>query len=205
MAAAGTDTLNIGTGLLGGANTLDLTDQSKNSGIFAGSKFTNFEAFTGVDATGGFTGASFVFRGTGLAEGITGSALADDLNPAAGNDIIDGGRGNDTLTGGKGKDHFLFDTLLNALTNVDTITDFSSKDTIELDGAIFKALTKTGTLKNSFFHIGKKAHDGNDHIIYNAKNGALSYDADGKGGAAQIQFATLTHKPDLTHSDFLVA
>ena len=205
---AGKDTLNIGTGLLGGANTLDLTDQSKNSGIFAGSKFTNFEAFTGVDATGGFTGASFVFRGTGLAESITGSALADNLNPAGGNDIIDGGRGNDTLTGGKGKDHFLFNSLLNPLVplnNVDAITDFSSKDTIDLDNAVFAALTKTGVLKGKFFHIGSKAADKDDYVLYNNKTGVLSYDADGKKhGAAPVAFAQIDDHLKLTHADFLV-
>lgn len=204
---AGSDTLDLGRALPGGANILDLVNQANNTGIFAGSRFAHFEAFTGANVFSVLGVASFVFKGGDLGESVTGTYLADDLSGNGGNDLLDGGRGNDTLSGGKGKDHFRFDALLNPsvpLNNVDTIADFSSKDTIELDNAIFKALSKTGTLKDKFFHEGKKAHDGNDHIIYNAKTGALFYDADGKGDAAQIQFATLAHKPDVGHSDFLV-
>ena len=203
---AGSDTLDLGATLPNGANTLDLANQANNTGIFAGSRFAHFEAFTGANVFSVLGDASFVFKGSSSAESATGTYLADDLSGNGGNDLLAGGRGNDTLSGGKGKDHFIFDAFLSPLNGVDTISDFSSKDTIELDNAVFKALTKTGTLKDKFFHEGKKAHDGNDHIIYNTKTGALFYDADGNkhGGVAQVQFATLAHKPDVGHSDFLV-
>ena len=54
-----------------------------------------------------------------------------------------------------------------------------------------------------WFFIGKKAHDGNDTIIYNAKNGKLFYD-DGQGGHAKVQFALLDKHLDLHNSDFIV-
>jgi Ca2+-binding RTX toxin-like protein len=49
------------------------------------------------------------------------------------------------------------------------------------------------------------AHDADDRIVYNTATGALYYDADGIGGEAAIQFATLSGSPDhLTAADFAV-
>ena len=88
-------------------------------------------------------------------------------------------------------------------TNVDTILDFEHKvDDIALSQAIFTAIGTT--LSKGEFFIGSKAHDGNDHIIYNAKNGKLFYDDDGKGGDAKIQFALLDDHLKLNHNDFIM-
>lgn len=46
--------------------------------------------------------------------------------------------------------------------------------------------------------------DADDHIIYNDVTGALSFDVDGTGAAAAVQFATLSAGLALTNSDFLV-
>ena len=62
---------------------------------------------------------------------------------------------------------------------------------------------EVGDLKGKYFHEGKKAADGNDHIIYH--DGTLSYDADGKGGAKQVEFAVLKGAPDISAHDVVVA
>ena len=70
-----------------------------------------------------------------------------------GNDRLYGGAGKDRLNGGAGKDRFVFDTALNASTNVDIITDFKygeDKIKIQLKQSIFAKL-KTGTLNASNF------------------------------------------------------
>ena len=59
-------------------------------------------------------------------------------------------------------------------------------------------------MKGKFFHIGAKAGDASDHIIFDDEKGALFYDPDGKGGAHQVKLATLTGHPHLTHDDFFV-
>jgi len=116
-----------------------------------------------------------------------------------------GGAGNDTLVGGDGNDRYVFDSALNASTNVDRLSDFSvADDTVALDGAVFDALP-AGALASAAFFIGSAAHDADDRLIYNATTGALFYDADGNGGAATaVQFATLGSGLALTNNDFLV-
>jgi Ca2+-binding RTX toxin-like protein len=134
---------------------------------------------------------------------LDGKGGNDTLNGGAGNDKLFGGLGNDILTGGAGKDAFVFDTKLNAQTNVDKITDFSVvDDTIWLDHDIFKELN-TGKLSAANFALNK-ATDADDYIIYNSKTGALYYDADGNGSDAAIKFAQLSAGLSLTSADFLV-
>ncbi|WP_243372899.1 cadherin domain-containing protein [Microvirga solisilvae] len=129
----------------------------------------------------------------------------DVIYGGTGNDFIYGGAGNDVLYGQAGKDVFVFNTALNARSNVDTIKDFSVKDdTIYLENAIFKKLTKTGKLSKDFFTIGPKAKDSKDYIVYNDKTGALSYDADGSGKGGAIKFAQLPTKLKMTYLDFFV-
>ncbi|ESR25656.1 Alkaline phosphatase [Lutibaculum baratangense AMV1] len=128
----------------------------------------------------------------------------DTLNGGAGNDTLYGGDGDDRLIGGLGNDVFVFDTALNAATNVDEITGFVvADDTIWLDDAVFAALS-VGALSASSFRIGAAAADADDHVIYNQATGDLFYDADGAGGAAQIRFATLNTGLTMTAADFMV-
>jgi Ca2+-binding RTX toxin-like protein len=127
----------------------------------------------------------------------TGNELANTIRGNAGANMLDGLAGNDTLFGGAGLDGFRFTTALNKKTNVDHIADFSTTDdTIFLDNAIFTKLKKEGVLKAKFFEKGKKAGDKNDFIVYNKKNGVMTYDENGskKGGA--VKFAVLDGSPD---------
>jgi serralysin len=49
-----------------------------------------------------------------------------------------------------------------------------------------------------------KAQDREDRIVYDRTSGALSYDADGTGAAAQVRIATLGKNLKLAHQDFFV-
>jgi Ca2+-binding RTX toxin-like protein len=134
---------------------------------------------------------------------LKGSKKADILVGGAGNDQLNGGLGRDKLTGGDGADVFVFSTKLKS--NLDRITDFdAATDTIRLSKAVFGQLQK-GSLAAEAFRVGKKALDADDRVLFNAKTGTLSYDADGSGDAhAAITFAQLKAKAALTSADFLV-
>ena len=118
-------------------------------------------------------------------------------------DALVGGLGDDVLFGGGGMDGCLFNTALNAANNIDSIVGYSvADDTIRLDNVIFTTLAD-GALGAPAFFIGAAAHDADDRIIYNSATGAPSFDADGNaGGAALIQFATLSSGLALTSADF---
>ena len=160
-----------------------------------------FHGGAGNDILGG-GGKADTIDGKGGDDFILGGTGNDHLSGGAGKDNIHGGEGSDVLKGGAGPDMFVFDTALGS-DNVDKIQDFKvGQDLIGLDSDIFSAIG--GSLGQGEFTIGTKALDGNDHIIYNASTGALFYDEDGKGGAAQVKFATLHHDLDLHNTSFLI-
>jgi serralysin len=135
---------------------------------------------------------------------LTGNANGNEVRGNNGNNVLNGGNGRDTLTGLGGQDQFLFNTALNAASNVDEISDFNvAADTILLDDAIFTTLT-AGTLAAEQFVTGTAAQDAQDRIVYDSATGALFYDSDGTGAVAAIQFAEVAPGLALTNLDFLV-
>ncbi|MER8381514.1 calcium-binding protein, partial [Mesorhizobium sp. M1399] len=134
---------------------------------------------------------------------LTGNGFAQTVQGNAGSNIINGGGGADILTSNGGNDAFVFNSTLGA-GNIDKVTDFNKvQDKIHLDDAVFAGL-KLGGLSSDAFFAGTTAHDSSDHIIYNSSTGALSFDSDGIGGAAQVQFATLSPGLSLAAGSFLV-
>ncbi|MBN9022870.1 MAG: calcium-binding protein [Rhizobiales bacterium] len=140
---------------------------------------------------------------------IDGGIILDDGNDVFKNKdkgsvdgIISGGKGNDTFVLGTKAEQLLFDSTLDAATNVDTIRNFTSgKDMFLLSQGIFTALSP-GELPATAFVKGKAAVDADDRIIYDKKTGSLYYDADGSGAGAQVQFASLDKNTKLKASDF---
>jgi Ca2+-binding RTX toxin-like protein len=54
------------------------------------------------------------------------------------------------------------------------------------------------------FHKGSSAADAADRIIDDADKGALNYDKDGSGEAAQVQFAKIGKHLNLSFWDFQI-
>jgi Ca2+-binding RTX toxin-like protein len=141
---------------------------------------------------------------------LIGNAGNDTLSGGDGLDTLSGGLGNDKLTGGAKADAFVFDTKLNAKTNVDAISDFTrADDAIYLENLVFKklgsgSLASPAKLNKSFFVTGAKAKDTNDYLVYDKATGALSYDADGSGAGAAVKFAQLKKGASLAYDDFFV-
>ena len=125
---------------------------------------------------------------------------------------LNGGLGNDTLTGGLGQDFFVMNTALGA-NNVDTITDFSTSDYIQLGTNLFRGTADSTRFGNIIFKYGSfvanatgTAMESDDRIIYNTTTGGLSYDADGNGSGSAVLFAILgtTTHPTITASNITV-
>ncbi|MEW6133759.1 MAG: nidogen-like domain-containing protein [Pseudomonadota bacterium] len=188
------------------------TDLVKSSVTEALSANVEKLTLTGTAAANGTgNGLNNVLIGNAAANKLSGVGGADTLNGGGGNDTLLGGTGKDTLTGGAGKDYFVFNTALNATTNVDTIKDFSAvADTIRLENSIFTKLVATGALGAGNYResLTGNAVDANDFILYETDTGKLYYDADGSGAGAKVQFATVyatgTTPADLSAADFVV-
>ncbi|WP_146348403.1 M10 family metallopeptidase C-terminal domain-containing protein [Phaeobacter marinintestinus] len=196
---AGADTMEGGTGndwvqYAGSASgiTVDLTEVA------------GFQSAIGGDADGDvISGFEHVF-GSDHGDDLTGNDTGNVLIGGDGDDMINGGLGTDYLRGDAGADGFMFNTDL--ADNIDTIADFSvGEDTIHLNNAIFSGL-EVGALAASAFtaNLTGEAETSDTRIIYQTDTGNLYYDTDGLGGAAAVQFATLTGTPALTQDDFVV-
>ncbi len=183
-------------------NTADVVDESgtEASGTDTVASSVTFTLGANVENLV-LTGAAKI-NGTGnnLANILVGNSGKNTMNGGGGADTISGGLGKDKLLGKGGKDIFAFADALGPA-NADKVKDFKHKrDKLGLDQDIFAAVgAKVG--KKEFVE-GKKAQDGNDHIIRKGKK--LFYDEDGKGGAKQVLFAKIGKKVDLDHKDFMV-
>jgi cysteinyl-tRNA synthetase, unknown class len=156
--------------------------------------------------------ANLTLTGDSYANTLTGGAGNDKLYGMGGNDKLagnaggdrlDGGKGNDTLIGGSGADTFVFNA--SGSKNFDKITDFEHGiDHLALDHTVFGSAGSVGQLLDSAFWEGTRAHDANDHIIYNSATGAVYFDPDGTGRAAQVQIAVVQLGVHLDHTDFSI-
>ncbi len=213
----GNDVLDGGSGvdlMTGGAgndsyyvdNAADIVDELSDGGAGIDTIYSSIHLNLGWAVVKGVV-ENLTLTGTANINGA-GNALANTIIGNSGNNILYGGGGNDTLTGGAGKDVFVFDTALNATTNVDKITDFSVvDDTISLAKSIFTALGAKGELAASAFvsNLTGLATHTTDRIIYNSSTGSLYYDADGSGAGAAVKFADIGKSLAVSYHDFMVA
>ena len=145
-------------------------------------------------------------RGSG--QSLLGNGLANRIEAGAADDEVNGKTGRDHLTGGAGADSFVFNSALGA-DNLDRIADFAAEDRIVLENSgpgRFNGLALGSLAATAFKDIGPSGGpiDADDRVLYNAATGALFFDADGAGGLARVQFATLSDAPTLTAADIFV-
>jgi hypothetical protein len=142
--------------------------------------------------------------GTGKINGI-GNSLSNSITGNSASNVLNGKTGNDTLTGGGAGDFFVFNTALNATSNVDTITDFQVNiDKIRMDDAIFAQVGTSLTASEFVANKSGTATSSAHNILYDTTDGRLFYDPDGTGAAARVHFATLKAGLALDHLDFVV-
>ncbi|MBB3021710.1 Ca2+-binding RTX toxin-like protein [Microvirga lupini] len=203
----GNDTIRLGTG----ANA---HLQFANSTVYGRGGNDSIHGAFGNDTLYGEAGEDSLWGHSGN-DWIHGGTKNDKVNGGSGNDTINGGLGCDRLSGAAGSDVFVFDSKLGTSTtdrkvNFDRITDFNVKyDSLWLDNAVFKKLgsgnlSDPKQLNKKFFTVSDVANDRNDYLVYNKKTGVLSYDADGSGLKAAVEFAQLKKGLSLTYKDFFI-
>ncbi|KFG69740.1 calcium-binding protein [Microvirga sp. BSC39] len=172
---------------------LVLTPQNTGYGLDVLYQIENVSGGSGADRLTGDGGANV----------LAGNGGKDRLSGGDGDDTLTGGAGNDILTGGAGRDVFVFDAARSK--NVDTIGNYAvADDTIHLQNSVYTKIGASGVLASKAFWSGKKAHDASDRIIYDKGTGALYYDADGTGKAAQIKIGQLTKNLKMSAAEFFV-
>ncbi len=159
-------------------------------------------------------GGDDTIDGLGGADNLTGSAGndslsggdgADTLLGSDGTDTLIGGAGADNLTGGAGTDVFQYNA---SSESADTITDFTSTETIRVALAGFIGLS-AGVLPTTAFLSGAgagAATDAAQRFIYNSTSGVLTFDADGTGIIDAITLLTLSGvtAPTLANTNIVV-
>jgi len=147
----------------------------------------------------------------------TGNTVANIITGNTANNTLSGGAANDTLTGGLGADSFIYNTsaaFATSAVGVDTITDFTigQGDKIVLDKTTFTSISSipgTGfSVASEFAKVTTDALAATSaaDIVYNTATGGLFYNQNGiaAGFGNGGQFLTLTNKPVLTASQFLI-
>ena len=195
--AGGTDDGQVTTEVvgIGNGNAADTV----NLGTEGAYTYSYIKSEAGDDLLTGAGGYDIFLGGSGDDNLVSGDA-ADKIDGDSGSDTINGGLGSDILTGGSQNDAFRFDTVLDASTNVDTITDFAANgtDKIHLDDAIFAGIANvSGKLDSNDFSSlasgGASASVGASvNIIFDQATGNLYYDLDGGSSANRMHFAHVT-------------
>lgn len=152
-----------------------------------------------VDASG-VTANGLRFEGNADDNTFIGTTQDDVFVSNSGDDVLTGGAGADTFVFGKVHEQVVtgdddevqtyVDTAFE-LSGIDFITDFmSGLDKIALNTDMFSSLTVGGfSAGNLVVGSGATAGDVDDYILFDTSTFALSYDADGSGAGAAIQFA----------------
>jgi Ca2+-binding RTX toxin-like protein len=153
-------------------------------------------------ATGG--NGNDVLVGNSVGNVLMGRGGNDSLRGNGDNDTLLGGLGNDTLNGGGANDSFVFNTALNAVTNVDRIIGYVvADDVIKLDNSVFTRLGAPKVLPAGWFRTNSPA-DANDYIIYRPGTGELIYDLNGSRPGQAVLFAVLPTGLAMANTEFMV-
>lgn len=201
----------VSDGRASDTQTLHVTVGDVVNEVLRGTTTSNdLQGADGADRLFGYAGNDTLDGGAGN-DRLYGGLGADTLLGGDGTDRLYGAEGIDTLTGGAGRDLFIFDISPNTAGNADVITDFShaERDKIVLSLADFPGFLQTGAITADQFHAAAgatSAQDAEDRLVFNTGNGALHYDADGVGGTAAVQIATIANfdTAGLAHTDILI-
>jgi Ca2+-binding RTX toxin-like protein len=155
----------------------------------------NLTLLGSADIAGTGNALDNLLLGNGGANLLRGLAGADSLAGGQAGDTLEGGAGADTLAGSGGADRFLW---LSPAEGGDVVTDFRpGDDKLAFAAAGFGGLALITLSQNA-------AARGTAQFVYTKETGVLEWDADGTGGIAAVTIATLSNKPTLAATDFVI-
>jgi VCBS repeat-containing protein len=202
---AGNDTMNGGSGIdtvtyvtaTAGVTVSLATTSAQATGGSGSDQISSVENLTGSNLGDTLTGSS----GANVLSGLDGN---DRLSGGSGADTLIGGLGTDTLTGGADADTFVFNGLNEG---VDTITDFTSADWIQVSRSGFGFTGNAAVLSGSTANGSVNSGNTNGYFFFDnngADAGTLYWDASGNvnGASDAVAFAKL-NTTSLSASDFL--
>ncbi len=175
----------------------DIVTENTNEGIDIIRSSINYTLVLNVE--------QLILTGTTAING-TGNSLNNIITGNGATNTLYGGAGNDTLSGGLGSDVFRFN---GKTEGIDTITDFATGvDKIAISAVGFGGGLVPGIAINANQLLkvtsGSQATNTSQRFIYNSTSGGLYFDADGSGSGAAFQLATLSNKPILGATDFML-
>jgi Ca2+-binding RTX toxin-like protein len=213
----GNDILNYDDTAVGDA---EIFGQTGNDIIDGGIGGDRLEGGSGNDLVTGSADNDFILGGSGNdrlygywheyddksdgVDHIRGEAGNDQLFGQNGGDILAGGPGKDLLVGGAGADSFWFDSAVKA-SNLDTIRDFSSTDGDQIalfTGYFITLLPTEGPLDAEQFHVGAKAAELDDRIVFDPAKDILYFDRNGSLPGRSIAIIKFETDVNLTVNDF---
>ncbi len=114
-------------------DTLTYQVQDSHGAISNGTINVTVRGIADAPARTGTAGADTMAGSNPLDDTLNGAGGNDKLSGLGGTDTLNGGAGDDTLSGGLGVDRFIFTGAFGK----DVVTDFESKDVIQLDHSAF--------------------------------------------------------------------
>jgi Ca2+-binding RTX toxin-like protein len=175
-----------------------IENMSFNGGNYAGyslgtGPYNILSTSGGDDIVAGTSSNDILNGGSGGNDLIFAGASNDTVDGGSGNDLLVGGTGNDTLTGGGGDDRFAFAET--GAANVDTITDYSVRDVIDLSPLLDSQFGPTDNPADF------------TRLVQNGSDVVVQADLDGAANGGNFVDVTVlsgygTAAPDLVHVHF---
>jgi serralysin len=141
---------------------------------------------------------------TGAAISGTGNSLNNTILGNVSNNILNGGLGSDIMTGGLGNDAFV----LHKLSGLDTVTDFTVSDKLQISASEFGGGLVSGIGLNASQILSgagvTQANTLTQRFLFNTNNGALYFDYDGTGSGGSVQIALLSNVNSLSFNNFVL-
>lgn len=209
-AGSGNDTVTTGSGTDvikagDGNNTVDAGDGTNN--VTTGSGNDTITTGAGIDRIKAGEGNDIIVAGAGN-DKIDAGAGDDSINAGQGDDTVIAGAGTDTIIGGGGHDTFKYQSLSDALSGLDTISDFSTASPVLAgEGDVLKLNGLVGDFTGAgYATLAKLVASGHLSFSGDSESTVISFDSNGDTAGGDVGvLVNLTGVPFTTEANAVIA